>query len=93
MHFLAEAKNLTRLHIDSGVFGEGDPGKAAKTFYADAYKFLESIGAAKGVKDAGVDVLDFGKTALTYKDEKKHARPWAEALVVEFKDALRQKLK
>jgi len=93
MHFLAEAKNLTQLRIDSGVFNEGDPVKAAKAFYADAYKFLEAIGSEKGDKDAGVDVLEFGKTAFTFKDEKKNPKPWAEALVTEFKENLRQKLK
>ncbi|KAK4550057.1 hypothetical protein LTR36_003024 [Oleoguttula mirabilis] len=93
MHFLSEARNLSRLRIEQGVFSEGDPNKAAKVFYADAYKFLEAIGAAKGIKDAGVDVLDFGKTAFTFKDDKKVAKPWAEGLVAEFKENLRGRLK
>lgn len=93
MHFLAESPHLQRLRIETSVFAEGDPTKAAKTFYADAYKFLEAVGAAKGSKDAGVDVLDFGKQAFTYKDEKKATKPWADALVAEFKENLRGKLK
>ncbi|KAK3068235.1 hypothetical protein LTR53_014356 [Teratosphaeriaceae sp. CCFEE 6253] len=92
MYTLAGAKNLTRLHISSGVFADGDPGKAAKQFYADAYKFLESIGAAKGDKTAGVDVLQFGKQAFTFKDDKKNVKPWTAPLIVEFKENLRIKL-
>ncbi|KAK5116284.1 hypothetical protein LTR85_009256 [Meristemomyces frigidus] len=93
MHFLAEARNLGRLHIDQGVFNEGDPLKAAKAFHADACKFLEAIGNAKGSKDAGVDVLEFGKQAFQFKDDKKNLKPWAEELVEEFKENLRGKLK
>ncbi|KAK3675775.1 hypothetical protein LTR78_004416 [Recurvomyces mirabilis] len=93
MHFLAEAKNLTRLHFEAGVFGEGDPVKAAKQFYADAYKFLEAIGAGKGDKTAGVDVLSFGKEALQSKDDKKNLKPWSDVLVEEFKENLRLKVK
>ncbi|KAK5113082.1 hypothetical protein LTR62_003661 [Meristemomyces frigidus] len=93
MHFLAEARNLTRLYFESGVFAEGDPNKAAKAFYADAYKFLEAIGAARGDKAAGVDVLGFGKEALQFKDEGKVLRPWEPELVEEFKENLRLKLK
>ena len=93
MHFLAEARNLSALHFETGVFGEGDPPKAVKMFYQDAYKFLEAIGTAKGRKDAGVDVLSFGPLALQFKDEKKHPKPWSTALVQEFKDELKGKLK
>ncbi|TKA72203.1 hypothetical protein B0A55_06964 [Friedmanniomyces simplex] len=93
MHFLADSRNLTQLHIDASVFSEGDPAKAAKTFYADAYKFLESIGAAKGEKTAGVKVLEFGRQAFQFKDDKKNAKPWASALVEEFRENLRNKLK
>ena len=93
LHLLAEAKNITRLRINSGVFAEGDPGKGAKVFYADAYKFLEAIGTARGNKDAGVDVLEFGKQALTFKDEKKNVRPWADTQVEELKENLKAKLK
>lgn len=90
---LAEAKNIVRLRFESGVCSDGDPTKAARAFFGDAQKFLEAIGASRGVKDAGVDLLEFGKQALTYKDEKKNAKPWADTLVKEFKDNLRGKLK
>ncbi|KAF2772015.1 hypothetical protein EJ03DRAFT_348828 [Teratosphaeria nubilosa] len=93
MHFLAEARNLQRFHIESGVFGDADPAKAAKQFYAEAYKFLEAVGSVQGRKDAGVDVLGFGPMALTYKDAKKEVKPWAEAMVSEFREILRAKLK
>ncbi|KAK0321100.1 hypothetical protein LTR82_008017 [Friedmanniomyces endolithicus] len=93
MHFLADSRNLTKLRIDTNIFSEGDPAKAAKAFYADAYRFLENIGAAKGDKVAGVDVLEFGKQALQYKDDKKNAKPWSNVMVEEFKVLLRNKLK
>lgn len=92
MNMLAESSRIKSLYIDSGVFGEGDPAKAAKAFYADAYKFLEAVGAAKGDKTAGVDVLSFGKAAFTYRDDKKATKPWSSALVEEFKDNLKEKL-
>ncbi|KAK1060844.1 hypothetical protein LTR74_011535 [Friedmanniomyces endolithicus] len=93
MHFLADSRNLAKLRIDTNIFSEGDPAKAAKAFYADAYRFLENIGAAKGDKVAGVDVLEFGKQALQYKDDKKNAKPWSNVMVEEFKELLRNKLK
>lgn len=93
LHFLAEAAQIKRLHIDSGICNEGDPIKAAKAFFTDAYKFLEAAGAAKGDKAAGVDVLSFGKQAFKYKDDSGTLKPWANGLVDEFKDNLRAKLK
>lgn len=103
MHFLAEARDLVRLRIDSGVHcasEPADPVKAAKGFYADAYKFLEAIGGASaakageegGRKDAGVDLLEFGCSALVSKDEKKVVRPWDQEKVEEFRKCLRERL-
>ncbi|KAI7302562.1 hypothetical protein KC315_g16078 [Hortaea werneckii] len=108
MHFLAEAQNLTRLRIESGVYcgsEPADPVKASKAFYADAYKFLEAIAAASAFKaagekgndggskkDAGVDLLEFGRLALVCKDEKKVVRPWDLEKVEEFRECLRERL-
>ncbi|RMY25035.1 hypothetical protein D0866_11226 [Hortaea werneckii] len=107
MHFLAEAQNLARLRIESGVYcgsEPADPVKASKAFYADAYKFLEAIAAASafkavgekgdegGRKDAGVDLLEFGRLALVCKDEKKVVRPWDLEKVEEFRECLRERL-
>ena len=93
MHFLAEAKNLTRLTIGSGVYADGDPVKAAKVFHSDTYKFLTAIGAAKKDKTAGVDILQFAKGAFTYRDADKATKPWNEEMVEEFKEHLKKKLK
>lgn len=93
MHFLAEARNLKSLTIESGVFSGADPMKAARQFHTEAYRFLESAGANKGDKAAGVDVVKFGKQALTFQDNKKARRPWPQKLVDEFKDELRNILK
>lgn len=102
MHFLAEAQNLARLRIESGVYcgsEPADPVKAAKAFYADAYKFLEAVGGKGkgegeevGKKDAGVDLLEFGRLALVCKDEKKVVRPWDQEKVEEFRECLRERL-
>lgn len=43
--FLAEAKNLEHLRIELNVANEDDAGKAAKAFWLDACKLLESVGA------------------------------------------------
>lgn len=43
--FLAEAKNLEHLRIELNVANEDDAGKAAKSFWLDACKLLESVGA------------------------------------------------
>ena len=93
MHFLADWANITHLYIDSGVVLEGDPAKAAKTFYIDAYKFLEAMGARKGDKAAGLDVLSFGKQAFTYKDDKKTSRPYSNDMLADFRKHLKAKLK
>ena len=90
---LSPATNITRLHIGAGVASEADPAKAAKTFYGDAYRFLEAVGAKKGDKMGGVDVLSFGKQALVTKDEKKNAKPYDEEMREEFMDTLKSKLK
>ena len=92
LHHLASAPNVSRLHFDNGVFSEGDPGKAAKSFYQDAYKFLEAVGGRKGNKAAGVDVLSFGRQALTYKDDKKNSVPWSKEMSEEFREILKDKL-
>ena len=93
MHFLSGARHINKLRIDSGVYGEGDPVKAAKAFHADAYKFLEAVSAAKNSKDAGVDVLEFGINALQHKDDKKTSKPWPKQLHDEFCEELRSKLR
>ena len=93
LHFLADARHLQRVRFETAVFNEGDPVKACKSFYADAYKFLEAIGAAQGDRCAGVDCLEFGRMAMTFKDEKKVAKPWKAELVEEFKENLRAKLR
>ncbi|KAK4499447.1 hypothetical protein PRZ48_009961 [Zasmidium cellare] len=94
MHFLSAATNITTLRIDQGmVSNESDPAKAAKTIYGDMYKFLDAIGAARGDKTAGVDVLSFGKGALTYKEKKGEVKNWDEGMVEEFRENLRAKLR
>ena len=93
MNFLTESPNITSLHIENAIFTEGDPVKAAKAFDADSHKFLEAVGARKGDKTGGVDVLSFGKKAFTLKDDKKNIKDWPDAMLEEFKTYLKDKLK
>ncbi|KAH9826221.1 hypothetical protein Tdes44962_MAKER03605 [Teratosphaeria destructans] len=91
---LAESRDLRRFHVGAGVCGDADPAKAARLFYADACKFLQAVGAVRGRKDAGVDILSFGPLAFTAKDAAtKEVRPWAAPMVEEFRENLRAKLK
>jgi len=45
--FLAEAKNLEHLRIDTGMAMDADTAKVAKTFWLDASKLLEAVGSKK----------------------------------------------
>jgi hypothetical protein len=45
--FLAEAKNLNHLRIDSGMAMDENIAKVARTFWVDASKLLEAVGSAK----------------------------------------------
>ncbi|KAL2353141.1 hypothetical protein BJ546DRAFT_983299 [Cryomyces antarcticus] len=92
LHFLADSKDLQKLHFETGVSSDATPEKAAKAFHAEAYRFLEAIGAAKGYKDAGVDILSFGARCFTVK-ENASARPWTATEHEEFRDLLKEKLK
>ena len=89
LHFLAEARSLTKLHIHQAVSAESDTAKAAKAFHADAGKFLQAVGG----KAKAVDVLSFGKGAFIYKDEKKVAKQWDSDKFEEFKEDLKSRLK
>ena len=97
LQFLAEARNLRRLHIDQGVFasndGKVDVLRAAKSVYTEAGKFLQAMGAEHGDdRAAGVDVLAFGSKAFTRKDEKDRVVPWSEVQKREVLDQLRARM-
>ncbi|EMC97140.1 hypothetical protein BAUCODRAFT_32883 [Baudoinia panamericana UAMH 10762] len=55
-----KAYSITTLRFEHGVFIGTHPAAAVKAFYPYACKFLIATGQAKGIKDAAVDVLDFG---------------------------------
>lgn len=75
------------------------PRKPAKALFGDAHKFLQVIGSAKGNKEAGVDILSFGKQALTLKTDspknkdEKIAKAWPDHMVNELRESLKSKLK
>lgn len=64
--FLAEAKNLEHLRIELGVASEDDPSKAAKSFWLDACKLLEAVGANFEKK-----MVPARKAKLFVKEEEK----------------------
>lgn len=45
--FLAEAKNLNHLRIETGMAMDDDTAKVAKAFWLDASKLLEAVGSVK----------------------------------------------
>lgn len=71
LNLLCEAENLHRLRFEVGVTTEADPRKAAKAFYLDASQLLATIGKKKQDKNAGVEIIDFAKGALTTKEGEK----------------------
>lgn len=105
MLLLCESRNLRHLHIDSNVFSEGDPAKAARYFFSEAGKLLDTLAAAKGggpgagvddrpeVKEAAAEIVTFGPKALTYKDDGGKSRGWGGQMKEEFKKALVAKMK
>lgn len=95
LHLLSECRNLETLRFDNGVVNDAsDLAKAVKAFYADAYKFLEAMGAAKGDKVAGVAMLQFGQMALVRKAKAAEKRtPWRADEVEQFRQELLEKLK
>ncbi len=58
----------------------------------DASKFLEAVSGKMGAKGAGVNVLSFGKQALTVK-EGKTTQPWSEEMKETFLEELKAKMK
>lgn len=93
---LSESANLQRLHIDAGLSFNSTPAKTAKQFWADAYRFLQAMGAAKGDKAAGMDMITFGAGAKCFsfrQEGQKNPRPFSEDEVREFRELVGAKLK
>lgn len=61
---LADAVNLTRLHLDCQL-AWGGPSRVAKQLYRDGFHWLEAMGAAKGRFDAAIDIIDISEANLT----------------------------
>ncbi|KAK8205584.1 hypothetical protein M8818_004957 [Zalaria obscura] len=96
LHMLSESANLQRLHIDAGLSFNSTPAKTAKQFWADAYRFLQAMGAAKGDKAAGMDMITFGAGAKCFsfrQEGQKNPRPFSEDEVREFRELVGAKLK
>ena len=61
---LADAVNLTNLHFDCNI-AWGGPSKIARQLYRDGFRWLETIGAAKGSADAGIDIITLTDSNLS----------------------------
>lgn len=66
--FLAEAKNLNHLRIEVGVANNADVTAAAKNFWADACKLLETVGARK---EKGLIPLDEKQSKEESSDDEE----------------------
>lgn len=93
LNALAACENLTKFHIDAGVSSDSDVGKAARSFWGEASKFLEAMSAKRGEKGSGVEVLSFGRQAFTTKNDKNALTPWSDSMRDAFVEALRAKMK
>jgi len=91
---LSECKSLMRLHIGTGVALKTTPSKAATAFFADAGRFLETMGSSRGRKGAGMEILRFGKSASCFsiKEGGDEPRAWDAEEKEEFQELLRAKL-
>lgn len=91
---LTECRNLNRLHLSAGVALNCSSEKAAKTFHGEAYAFLESVGSRRNKKDAGLDVLRFGKSVKCFSiKDGSELRAWDDDEKDEFVEIVRAKLK
>ena len=55
---LANAVNLTRLHLDCRIKWGSGPKSVAKQVYRDGFHWLEAVGVAKGTKDGAVELIE-----------------------------------
>jgi hypothetical protein len=93
LNMLVDAERIEGVAIESGIAIDGDVKKAAKSFHADAFKFLEAMAARKGKKEAELSgIFNLGKHALAFKEGSK-LRPWSAQRVKEFEEIVGAKLK
>lgn len=93
MNLLAECRNLTKVSILNGVGTNTTPQKAAKAFFTEANRLLQTIvTTAGGNKDAALNVVTFGKGCLTIKEEDEIVA-WDDDQVETFVEGVTEKLK
>ena len=92
---LGECRALQRVHIGQGVAINATPQKAAKAFFADAGRFLESQASYKGDKDSALQLLNFGKSVKCFsiKEGDGGVRAWSDEEKHEFVKLLAMKFK
>lgn len=62
---LAWATNLTSFHITTPIGYYRSSNLGAGQFYRDAFRWLEAYGAAKGKRDAAIDILHLEETCFS----------------------------
>jgi len=93
MNLLAECRNLGAIRILNGVGTNTAPQKAAKSFFTEAGRLLQTlVTTAGGDKDAAFSIITFGKGCLSIKEEDEIV-PWDEDESNTFVDQIKEKLK
>ena len=69
------------------------PSKGAKEFFAEAGRFMEIMGRYRGNKEAGADVLRFGRSEKCFSiKDGEDVRMWDDDEKEEFMALIRAKL-
>ncbi|KAI4850078.1 hypothetical protein E4T44_02957 [Aureobasidium sp. EXF-8845] len=93
MNLLTECRNLERISIIGGIGTNTTPQKAAKSFFTEAGRLLQTIvHTSGGDKDAALNVVTFGKECFTIKEEDDLVA-WDEDQVDTFIEEITNKLK
>jgi len=91
---LSTCTAIQRLHIATGIAVNAAPAKAVKAFHTEAQRFLGAMATIKGSKEAGLDVVKFGRSAKAFSvKEDDEVRGWTEEEKAEFHELLKGKMK
>lgn len=85
---LAWATNLTSLVVHVRINKYCSPRRGADQFYRDAFPWLEAVGAAKGKRDAALDVVMLDDAYLSDPCDSDESVPSPEERVEQFKAEL-----
>lgn len=94
---LANATNLTRLHIDCFIHSYGDAGHVARHFFREAHHWFVAAVQAKGDVDAALGILHLADDNFDYGHHRWYGRareqPTKEVRIEAFQNELKKLLK